>query len=236
MIRLFTVFAIGFLALGITDLAGAQGLGSDSSMGLPESYAKDYLLAANTMSPDKKFAVIYPRFEIADRDDRSKLKNYFVRLEPFAIIDELDTAEPYFQNQSNGGISTEWSTDRSVALITWEGKWGPRDVLLLELRDAKVSRTTQLLGKVRELLLPNYRNAKPKPEPYNDTMGFIFTDVSATLDGTKLVKIGATATTSPNGMVSPVWKGEVEATWDIAQAKFTAQQISGSVRKINTSR
>ena len=34
--------------------------GEDSSAGLPEEYAKNYLIAPSTISPDKKFAVIYP--------------------------------------------------------------------------------------------------------------------------------------------------------------------------------
>jgi hypothetical protein len=32
----------------------------DSADGLPEKYAKAYLIGRNTISPDKKFAVIYP--------------------------------------------------------------------------------------------------------------------------------------------------------------------------------
>jgi hypothetical protein len=31
----------------------------DSSAGLPDNYAKDYLVAHSTLSPDKKFAIIY---------------------------------------------------------------------------------------------------------------------------------------------------------------------------------
>jgi hypothetical protein len=41
----------------------------DSSAGLPEQYAKNYLIAGSTISPDKKFAVIYPTLQAEEAAD-----------------------------------------------------------------------------------------------------------------------------------------------------------------------
>src|SRR6266487_4454237 len=41
--------------------------GEDSSAGLPEQYAKNYLIARSTISPNKKFAVIYPTDDYTSR-------------------------------------------------------------------------------------------------------------------------------------------------------------------------
>jgi hypothetical protein len=41
----------------------SEAAGEDSSAGLPEEYAKNYLIAGSTISPDKKFALIYPTLE-----------------------------------------------------------------------------------------------------------------------------------------------------------------------------
>lgn len=193
---------------------------TDSSAGLPQKYAKDYLIARSTMSPDKKFAVIYPTDDYYQSADNAK--DYVVALEPFRILGALQAEEPYFQHQSHGGISAEWSDDSSLALITLDGKWGPRDVFLVEFHNGKPSRMTNIQRKARDLLPPNSRKA------------FFVEDEDTTfqLDGTSRVVIDAKVHTSPNdlGLSPDTWQGHVEATWDIKHAKFTSQKVSGRKR------
>jgi hypothetical protein len=196
----------------------------DSSVGLPEAYAKDYLIAASTVSTDKKFAVIYP---LKDDEEFPAGKNYIVLLQPFAILGTLETKWPYFKNESHGGLSAEWSDDNSIALVTLEGKWGPHDIFVLEFQAGKLARATNLLAKVHDLLVPDYRKAKAVP--YNDVFDFVFDNEESSwkLEGTKLVRISALGSTDPKGAESGrVWKGHVTATWDIAQAKFTSQKVT----------
>src|SRR6266487_1720450 len=205
----------------------------DSSAGLPETYAKNYLIAHSTISPDKKFAVIYPNeaMEDAATAKDTEVKDYLVTLQPFNIVRALETKWPYFQHESHGGISAEWSDDSSVALITLDGKWGPRDVFLVEFHNGKLSRMTNVLRKAHDLMLPNYRKAKA--ERYNDYYEFIFVeDATFKLDGTSRVVIDADAHTSPNdlGLGPSAWRGHVDATWDITQAKFTSKEVSGRKR------
>jgi hypothetical protein len=208
-----------------------QAAGEDSAAGLPDKYAKDYLIAASTISPDKKFAVIYPTLEAYEAAEKANhpehIKDYVVALQPFTILGELQTKYPYFQNQNHGGISAEWSDESSVALITLDGKWGPHDVFLLEFRDGKLARTTNVLAKAHDLLLPDYR--KSKAEPYNDNFDFIFDDEDGPvfkLDGANRVIINGNATTDPKGISKHRWSAQLKAVWNIAQAKFTEQQIT----------
>jgi hypothetical protein len=214
--------------------------GEDSSAGLPEDYAKNYLIAASVSSPDKKCAVIYPTLEAEEAAENAnhpeRIKDYVVSLQPFTILGELQTKYPYFQHESNGGISAQWSDDNSIALITLDSKWGPQDVFLVEFRDGKVSRITNILRKAHDLLLPNYRKAKA--ERYNDNFDFIFVeDTTFKLEGTRRVLIDGSAETSPNitddvlRSSERAWRGHVEAIWDIAQAKFTSKKVSGALRK-----
>ena len=242
MIKLFFTFVV-MIGFGVSVLAAdeePEAAGEDSSAGLPGEYAKNYLIASNTISPDKKFAVIYPTLkaeEAAENANHSEgIKNNVVALQPFTVLGELRTKYPYFQNQSNGGISAEWSDDSSVALITLDGKWGPHDVFLLEFRDAKLARATNVLAKAHDLLLPNYRKAKA--ERYNDNFDFVFVeDATFKLEGTTRVLIDASAETGPNipdeylRSSDRAWRGHVEAVWDIAQAKFTSEKVSGALRK-----
>ena len=90
---------------------------------------------------------------------------------------------------------------------------------------------TNILRKAHDLLLPNYRKAKA--ERYNDDVDFVFTeDASFKLEGTSRVVIDAEADTTPNdlGLSKRAWQGHVKATWDIAQAKFTFEKVSGQRR------
>ena len=208
-----------------------QTAGEDSSAGLPDSYAKDYLIASSTISPDKKLAVIYPTLAAEgaaeDANHPERIKDHIVALQPFAVLGELQTKYPYFQNQNHGGISAEWSDDSSVALITLDGKWGPHDVFLLEFRDGKLARTTNVLAKAHDLLLPSYR--KSKAEPYNDNFDFIFGGEDGPgfkLDGANRVIIDGEATTDPKGLSDHRWSAHLKAVWNVAQGKFTEHNIT----------
>src|SRR5438034_6720248 len=202
---------------------------TDSSTGLPDKYAKNYLIARSTISPNKKFAVIYPTSDYAQSFDAAK--DYLVALESFRILGPLKTERPYHQNQSHGGLSAEWSNDSSVGLITLDSKWGPGDVILVEFRNGELSRMTNILRKAHDLLAPNWRKAKA--ERYNDYYDFVFMeDTTFKLDGASRVIIDASVHTSPNdlGLEPRAWKGHVEAVWDIAHAKFTSKVVSGRKR------
>ena len=219
----------GFSILAVDEESEAQG--EDSSAGLPEQYAKDYLIAGSTVSPDKKFAVIYPTLEAEEAAEDAKhperIKDYIVALQPFTVLGELRTKYPYFQNQNHGRISAEWSDDSSVALIALHGKWGPHEVFLLEFRDGKLARTTNVLAKAHDLLWPDYR--KSKAEPYNDNFDFIFDGEEGPvfkLDGASRVVIDGDATTDPKGISDHRWSAQLKSVWNIAQAKFTEQKTT----------
>ena len=233
---LFPFFAIVACAVGCSFCAVAanedsDAPGEDSSTGLPAQFAKDYLIAGSTVSPDKKFAVIYPTLEAEetaeDANKPERIKDHVVALQPFTVLGELHTKYPYFQNENHGGISAEWSDDSSVALVTLDGKWGPHDVFLLEFRDGKLTRTTNVLAKAHDLLSPDYR--KSKAEPYNDVFDFIFDGEDGPvfkLDGANHVIIDGDAMTDPKGVSDHRWSAHLKAVWDVAQAKFTEQKIT----------
>lgn len=109
---------------------------------------------------------------------------------------------------------------------------GPHDVFLLEFRDGKLARTTSILAKAHDLLLPVYRKAKA--EPYNDYFDFVFDDEDGPifkLDGVDRVVIDGEATTDPKGISNHIWTAELKAVWNIPQGKFTSQKITRSRKK-----
>ena len=219
-------FTVLLVAMGVVLTAGRLRAEEDSSEGLPPAYAKNYLVAKATVSRDEKFAVIYPTLDFSESKEA---KDLFVALKPFKVLAPLPAQEPYSQNQSHGGVSADWSEDGNAALVTLDGKWGPRDVFLVELAAEKVKRITNLLDKARELVSPSFRATKPKPERYNDYYEFIFEEEeggACAFEGKDLVKVYTKVTNDPKGDTKRPWRMLVDAKWDIAQAKFTSSKIT----------
>jgi len=226
MRRLILIVAALSVILPLALSAAENDPENDSSAGLPKEYAGKYLVAANTLSADKTIGVIYPKAEVCNDESNKSCKDFVVQLKPFKILGTLETKYPHFQNRNHGGISGEWSKDGAAALITLESKWGPGDIFLFEFKDGQLTRSTNLLRKIHDLLAPDYRKAMGAR--YNDEFDFIFeSEESAMIEfkGSTL-QIHATATTDPKRSPGEkAWDGEVDAIWDIPAAKFTSQKV-----------
>lgn len=219
------VVAVCLSLMSTAGLRAEEDYQKDSPEGLPPDFAKNYLIARNTVPPDGKFAVIYPT---VDFSGSKEAKDFFVALNPFRVLAPLPTDEPYFENKNHGGVGADWSSDSSAVLITLDSKWGPSDVFLIELSGDKVKRITNMLQKTRELLRPKFRGTKPKPEPYNDLIDFVFLEEeggACNFQGKDLVRIYTRATNDPKGDSKKPWNVVLDAKWDIAQAKFLFQKI-----------
>lgn len=209
--------------------SGQSGDSQDASTGLPKQYA-DYLIAPDSRSPDGKFAVMIPKTKLcADAPKKgSKCKDSVVALKPFQILTSLDSEYPEFENKNHGGMHVTWLKDSSAVLVTLDQKWGPNEIFLCEIADGKVTRSTNLLSKVRDLLMADCKKAIP--DRADDCIGvFVAEDENpvAKFAGSSQVKIGVTAKTDPKE--SPgrqQWDGEAQATWDISKAEFTSQKVT----------
>ena len=229
-----TIFTAALIFIGLSNLLAQEesNEGKDTSAGLPNEYT-DYLIASNTLSPDKKFAVIYPKTELCPDEPKKgsedRCKDYLVALQPFRVLTVLDTKWPEFEHKNRGGMSATWLKDGSAVLVTLDSRWGPGDIFLYEIHDGKVSRSTNLLKKVHDLLEPDYKKARLGR--YNDYFDFVFESedevpVCEFADSTHL-RIRGTATTDPKQIPGEkAWDGTVEATWDIPSANFTLQKVT----------
>jgi sugar lactone lactonase YvrE len=89
---------------------------ADSSTGLPAKYAKNYLIARSTISPNKRFAVIYPTDDYYQSADNAK--DYLVTLQPFSILVHCKQRNPTFNTKAtaasvpNGRMTTQLRSSR----------------------------------------------------------------------------------------------------------------------------
>lgn len=232
MFRTILTATLVFIGLGNLFAQEESGSPQDTSTGLPKEYA-DYLIASSTLSPSGKFAVIYPKAGLCPDEPKkgaaNRCKDYFVALQPFQVLTALDTKWPEFEHKNHGGMSATWLKDGSAVLVTLDDKWGPGDIFLYEIHDGKLSRSTNLLRKVHDLLGPDYKKALPQRD--NDSFDFVFEsedDVPVCqFAGSSEVRIRVTATTDPKEIPGTrAWDGAAEATWDIPKATFTAQKVT----------
>jgi hypothetical protein len=101
-------------------------------------------------------------------------------------------------------------------------------VFLLEFRDGKLARSTNVLAKAHDLLFPDYR--KSKAEPYNDNFDFIFDGEEGSvfkLEGTNRVVIDGDATTDPKGISHRRWSAHLKAVWNNCRGKIHIQKDIG---------
>lgn len=218
-------------------VAAAPGAENDPSALLPKELSGNYLIGRNTISPNKRFALVYPKFDVcvgqSDEDLRARCKDYLVGLQPFRILSALETGWPDFEHKNHGGMTAMWSKDSSVALVTLQSKWGPSDVFLYELRDGRLSRSTNMLGQIHQLLEPDFR--KSGAERYSGYQDFVFGPVTSAdgnelppcqLVGNSQIRIHLAATTDPKRTsLARAWEGRFEGVWDISQGRFTSHKV-----------
>ena len=201
----------------------------DSGKGLPEEYAKNYMIQRSSVSHNEKFALIYPTREFSESKGA---KDFLVALNPFQILAPLPAKEPYFDEKSNSALGAEWSGDDGAVLITLDGKWGPNDVWLVEFSGDQMKRMTNLLEKARELLRPKFRATKLKP--YNSAMEFVFLQEeggACMFDDKGMVRVYSRVSNDPKGLAKRSWRVVIDAKWNIAQAKFVSNEIRPATKQ-----
>jgi hypothetical protein len=202
--------------------------GPDVRPGYPDLFHLHYILPKDTISPDGKYGVIFPDRMLGEMQNDS-LHDFVVSLDPSQILAELKSDSPEFEGKSNGGYEIKWAQDSSVALITFEARWGPGEFFVIELRDGRVSRTTDLDSEVHQLLQSEYQKSAKKGS--NDSadgerIGFIFgTQTSdppnCELEKPMSVRIEAFVTVDPKGQAA-----RFDAIWDIRKAAFSQHHVT----------
>jgi len=193
--------------------------------GYPDAFHTDYILRAETISPNHKYGLIIP--DRLFEDDPGH--DFVVALDPPQILALLDTDWMDFEGKSHGGSSVEWSSDSSVALVTLDAKWGPGDFILIEFQNGRVKRTIPLGAKIRKLLEVDYAKVRGRDDNGRDNFVFETQESEAAfckLEGSKLVRIDAYATSDPKGFEERIWRARLRATWDIAASKFVQQKVT----------
>jgi membrane-associated protease RseP (regulator of RpoE activity) len=202
----------------------------------PAAY-KDYQILPNTISPDNRYAFIFPK-----RSRLYDLKEYglfLASLQPFHIVSKIPLGNSNLAGNARCYYASHWTKDSSAAVFIAGFKWGPEKVWVLRMRDGKTTKLSDLTAAVRQQVLPDFK--KSHAEPYNDYYDFIFDseDRQTVVDGETLAERGwdlddtghviidCACTTNPKPFFDPHrWAVRFKGVWDIQSGKFTAKEFT----------
>jgi glucan biosynthesis protein len=155
------------------------------------------------------------------------MRNYLVSLSPYQILGLLE-GEIHFRGRNHSYLSAMWADGGEAALVTSDQKWGPGSVELIEIKNGKLVRQTNLLEKAVALLAPDFQSCNS--EPFNEYFPFVIVtqnDEEWTFDGAVRVCIDCTGETNPKQIPRKrSWAARLQAIWDTQEASFVQTKVS----------
>lgn len=184
---------------------------------------KDYEIGEKTVSPDGRFAVLYPlRDAPIDADDHYS-PNLLVRLKPYAVIATVEK-DGLPQNVTTE-LNAAWNGNSTVAI--WEyRRWGIIDLNIYEIENDKLKRAEPVMREAKKYFQRDIRARLLKKYPKeSETIIFLSGDNKPTpgpdfkFDGRKLL-LDLAADNKPNLAGGPHWTAELHAIWNLDTGKF----------------
>ena len=180
---------------------------------------KQYEVGEDTISPDGRFAILYPVRD-EDSNEGPSFPNVLVRLKPYEVIKELDV-DPAWK-EMRGSPAAKWGGNQFVAI--WrQMKWGNVDLVVYELVNDKVKREEKIWAEVVKYFDRDFHQRFLKKYPKeSDSYTFVAdnSDVKSFEFKDHKLLLNISAENKPNLAPGPVWSAELYAVWDLDKAKF----------------
>src|SRR5438552_109604 len=168
-----------------TSIAAEQTYGSGYEPKPPVPFPaefKDYQILPDTISPDQKFAFIYPK-----RSRLYELEKYdlfLTALSPFRTLSKIPLGHSNLAQNARCYYAADWSKDSSTAVFVAGSRWGPEKVWVLQVRGGNVAKKTDLTSAVRQQVLPDFK--KSHAARHNEHYDFVFDEETEDTAGWKL--------------------------------------------------
>jgi hypothetical protein len=188
--------------------------------GYPDAFYLSYTLRKSAVSPNGKYGIIFP-----DRTRMDDPANFLVAVKESRILGEIDFQpdDIYFAGKNHGGLTVRWAPNSSAVLVVTEGKWSPRELIVVELKDGRIGRQTPLIGALEK----GIHAAAPKAAGLDRAMVELEVKDIAWKAGKSLqLQFKCEVSTNPKGFPNEdSWSGSIVALWDAAQHKFTEVKV-----------
>jgi hypothetical protein len=182
---------------------------------------KEYEVGEDTISPDGRFAILYPVRDEDSNDASSSPPNVLARLKPYAVLEDVSPDNGPGWKNSRGEPKAKWNGNSIVAV--WHSmKWGKEDLVVYEIENDKVKRTEKIWPEVVKIFDRDFKTRFLKKYPAEDGYTFVSDEDRAKeieFEDHKLI-LNVFAENKPNLAPGPVWSAELYAVWDLDKAKF----------------
>ena len=181
-----------------------------SSADAAQKYAdiqKGYEVGQDTISPDGRFAILYP---IREDMEETTAPNLLVRLKPYKVL--KDFGESAWRGM-RGEPDANWSKDGRFVAVWHAKKWGNEDLVVYEIANDQIKR--------EEKIWPEILRYFGRGRKSDDAIGtFVNNDNDwlAFKDHKLFIKVSVDS--QPNLVDGPHDTAELNGVWNLETAKF----------------
>lgn len=182
----------------------------------PAAY-KDYQILPDSFSPDKRYALIYPKRSLLFGLPKYGL--FLAELNPFKVVTEIPLKYSTLTASGRGYYDLHWANNSSAVVVVEGIKWGAGSVFLVPIHKGVAGKIVDLTDEVRKQVMADFN--KVKPPRYNEYFAFIFVSDHDWwgINDKGQVEIQVTCTTQPKPGPKP-WQGTFKGLWDIDHGKW----------------
>jgi hypothetical protein len=207
------------LVICVASLAFGQDQAKTGSVaGVP----KGYVVGTESVSPNGRFAMLYP---VRGDNDADLPPNLLVCLAPYAVLTRIGTEGGRWEG-ARGQPLARWNGNSLVA-IWWAQKWGIEDLAIYEIEKDEIKRIQPVWRHVRLLFDQDFRECFLKEYPDEKGSGVIFVSRNHVTAGKpefefkdhKLL-LNLFADNKPNLSTTPHWTASLQAVWNLDKAEF----------------
>jgi hypothetical protein len=180
-----------------------------------------YTLRKSTISPNGNYGIVFPA-----QTNEDDARDYVVAVGESRILGEIDFEldDAYFPGKNYGGLDVYWTPDSSVVVVISAGKWTPRELVVIELKDGHIARQTPLFAELEKAIAAAAPKESRLPNPMVE---MDLTDVSWKTGENRLLHLECDVLTNPKGLSDEEsWCGNVVANWDLGKHAFTAVKVT----------
>ena len=183
---------------------------------------KGYEVGEKSVSPNGRFAILYP---IRSDDDADLPPNLLVCLKPYSVLTRIGTEGGRWQGARDEPLA-KWNGNSIVAI--WVArKWGMEDLAIYEIEADEIKRIQPVWRQVRLLFDRDFKERFLKNYPDEKGSGVIFVsqaDVPGSksefeFKGRKLF-LNLFADNKPNLSTGPHWTASLYAVWNLDKVDF----------------
>jgi len=182
---------------------------------------KEYEVGEGTVSPDGRFAILYP-VRNEDSNEDPGLPNLLVRLKPYAVLQEIERGDGVTWKGGRGAADAKWNGNDWVA-VWHHRKWGDEDLVVYEIANDKIKREEKIWPEVVKYFDRDWQTRYLKKYP-KEQDSYTFRadnpDVVTFEFKSRSLSLNILAENRPNLAPGPHWSAELHAVWDLDKAKF----------------